>query len=134
VLKIFQKDIYRLFDSDYGVIVGRVLGTGVGIPNCRISVFVPIDENEEIIPTTLDDIKKIEALALYPYQTVYDKDSSGKVYNLLPKYSKNRNVNGFPDNEFGIGATPITPVGTFPEKEEILVKKPVFSRIGEMIA
>jgi hypothetical protein len=124
-LKIFQKDIYRLFDSDYGVIVGRVLGTGVGIPNCRISVFVPIDENEEIIPTTLDDIKKIEALALYPYQTVYDKDSSGKVYNLLPKYSKNRNVNGFPDNEFGIGATPITPVGTFPEKEEILVNETV---------
>jgi hypothetical protein len=124
-LKIFQKDIYRLFDADYGVIVGRVLGTGIGIPNCRISVFVPIDENEEIIPTSLDDIKKIEALALYPYQTVYDKDSSGKVYNLLPKYAKNRNVNGFPDNEFGIGATPITPVGTFPEKEEILVNETV---------
>ena len=124
-LKIFQKDIYRLFDADYGVIVGRVLGTGVGIPNCRISVFVPIDENEEIVPTNLEDIKKIEALALYPYQTVYDKDSSGKIYNLLPKYAKNRNVNGFPDNEFGIGATPITPVGTFPEKEEILVNETV---------
>jgi hypothetical protein len=124
-LKIFQKDIYRLFDADYGVIVGRVLGTGVGIPNCRISVFVPIDENEEIVPTNLDDIKKIEALALYPYQTVYDKDSSGKIYNLLPKYAKNRNVNGFPDNEYGIGATPVTPVGTFPEKEEILVNETV---------
>lgn len=122
-LKIFQKDVYRLFDADYGIIVGRVLGQGVGIPNCRVSIFIPIDEQEISTPTTIEDISKIEAAALYPYQTVFDKDGNGKIYNLLPKYSKNRNINGFPDNDYGIGATPKTPVGTFPEKEEILVNE-----------
>ena len=124
-LKIFQKDVYRLFDAEYGIIVGRVLGQGVGIPNCRISVFIPIDEEITPTPTTLEDIKKIEAVALYPYTSVYDKDIEGKVYNLLPKYSKNRNFNGFPDNQYGIGATPKTPVGNFPEKEEVLVNETV---------
>jgi hypothetical protein len=119
-LKIFQKDVYRLFDADYGIVVGRVIGSGIGIPNCRISIFVPIDEEPIVEPSTLEDIKKIEAASIYPYQTVYDKDNVGKIYNLLPKYSKNRNFNGFPDNNFGLGATPKTPVGTFAEKEEIL--------------
>ena len=122
-LKIFQKDVYRLFDSDYGIIVGRVNAKNVGIPNCRVSVFVPIDEDTVTNPLTLDDIKKIEAAAIYPYETVYDKDAQGKIFNLLPKYSRNRNLNGFPDNEYGIGATPKSPVGTFPEKEEILVNE-----------
>lgn len=122
-VKVFQKDVYRLFDADYGIIVGRVNAKGVGIPNCRVSVFVPIDEDVITNPLTLDDITKIEAAALYPYETVYDKDAQGKIFNLLPKYSKNRNLNGFPDNEYGIGTTPKTPVGTFPEKEEILVNE-----------
>jgi hypothetical protein len=124
-LKIFQKDIYRLFDADYGIIVGRVLGQGVGIPNAKVSVFIPLDEEVIINPTTLEDIKKIEAAALYPYQTVTDLDGNGKIYNLLPKYAKNRNFNGFPDNDLGIGATPVTPVGTFPEKDEVLVNETV---------
>ena len=122
-LKIFQKDVYRLFDADYGVIVGRVNAQGVGVPNCKVSVFIPVDEEVVTNPTTLDDIEKIEAAALYPYESVYDKDIQGKVFNLLPKYSKNRNANGFPDNEYGLGSTPKTPVGTFPEKEEILVNE-----------
>jgi hypothetical protein len=124
-LKIFQKDLYRLFDADYAIIVGRVLGQGIGIPNAKVSVFIPLEEETVTSPTTLDDIKKIEATALYPYQTVFDKDGNGKIYNLLPKYSKNRNFNGFPDNIYGIGATPKTPVGTFPEKDEILVNETV---------
>jgi hypothetical protein len=124
-LKIFQKDIYRLFDADYGVIVGRVNSKNVGIPNCRVSVFISIDEDTVTNPTTLEDIKKIEAAAIYPYETVYDKDAQGKIYNLLPKYSKNRNINEFPDNDYGIGATPKTPVGTFPEKEEVLINETV---------
>jgi hypothetical protein len=124
-LKIFQKDLYRLFDADYGIIVGRVLGQGVGVPNAKVSVFIPLDEESITSPTTLDDIKKIEAASLYPFQTVFDKDGNGKVYNLLPKYAKNRNFNGFPDNEFGIGVTPKTPVGTFPEKDEILINETV---------
>jgi len=124
-LKIFQKDLYRLFDADYGIIVGRVLGQGVGIPNAKVSVFIPLDEEDITNPTTLEDIKRIEATALYPFQTVFNKDGNGKIYNLLPKYARNRNVNGFPDNPYGIGATPKTPVGTFPEKDEILVNETV---------
>ncbi len=120
-LKVFQKDLYRLFDSDYAIIVGRVNGNqNTGIPNCRISVFIPKDEETITSPTNLEDIKKIQAASLYTYESVFDRDENGKVYNLLPKYSKNRNFNGFPDNDYGIGATPKTPVGTFPEKEEIL--------------
>jgi len=120
-LKVFQKDLYRLFDADYGIIVGRVIGNnGTGIPNCKISVFIPLDEELTTTPTTLDDIKKIQAASLYTYESVYDRDVNNKIYNLLPKYGKNRNFNGFPDNDYGIGATPKTPVGTFPEKEEIL--------------
>jgi hypothetical protein len=124
-LKVYQKDVYRLFDADYGIIVGRVLASGVGIPNCRISVFVPIDEETITNPTNLDDIKKIEAAALYPFKTILDKDGNGKIYNLLPKYSRNRNFNGFPDNDYGIGATPKTPVGTFSEKEEVVTNETV---------
>jgi hypothetical protein len=120
-LKVFQKDLYRLFDADYGIIVGRVVGNNsVGIPNCRISVFVPFDEEAITEPTKLDDIEKIQSAALYTYESVYDRDVDGKIFNLLPKYGKNRNFNGYPDNDYAIGATPKTPVGTFPEKEEIL--------------
>jgi len=122
-LKVYQKDIYRLFDADYGIIVGRVLGQGIGIPNAKISVFIPSEEENVATPTTLDDIKKMEAASVYPFQTVYDKDGNGKVYNLLPKYKKFRGFNGFSENEIGIGATPKTPVGTFPEKEEILTNE-----------
>jgi len=122
-LKIFQKDVYRLFDADYGIIVGRVNSKSVGIPNVRISVFIPLDEENVIDPSNLEDIKKIEATALYPFKNVYDKDAQGKIYNLLPKYGKNKIVNGFPENEYGIGATPKTPVGTFPEKEEIFTNE-----------
>ena len=44
-LKVFQKDLYRLFQSDYGIIVGRfVANGGVGVPNCKVSVFIPFDE------------------------------------------------------------------------------------------
>jgi hypothetical protein len=124
-LKVYQNDVYRLFDADYGIIVGRVLANGVGIPNCRISVFVPINEETITNPTNLDDIKKIEAAALYPFKTVLDKDGNGKVYNLLPKYSRNRNFNGFPDNDYGIGATPKAPVGSFSEKEEVVTNETV---------
>ena len=53
-LKVFQKDVYRLFESDYGIVVGRVVGNnGAGIPNCRISAFVQIDEEPIESPTNL---------------------------------------------------------------------------------
>ena len=48
-LKMTQDDIYSRMCGDYGVIVGRVLANGgFGIPNAKVSVFIPLtDEDEE---------------------------------------------------------------------------------------
>jgi hypothetical protein len=44
-LKISQEEAYRNFCSDYGVVVGRVIiNSGYGVPNARVSIFVPIDD------------------------------------------------------------------------------------------
>jgi hypothetical protein len=98
-LKLTQEEVYRKFSSDYGVIVGRVVvNRGVGVPNAKVSVFIPIDEIDS--ENTL--IKN-----LYPYSKVTDKNNDGIRYNLLPNYVEN-------DNEC------FTPIGTFPTKREIL--------------
>ncbi len=98
-LKISQEDTYRKFCSDYGVVVGRVIiNNGFGVPNAKVSVFIP-----------LDDIDKNDPLikGLYPYEVLTDKNSDGVRYNLLPK-------DGDSTNECS------TPIGTFPSKREIL--------------
>jgi hypothetical protein len=98
-LKISQQEAYRNFCSDYGVVVGRVIiNSGFGVPNARVSIFVPIDDVDSSDP---------EIKGLYPYEIVTDKDSDGVRYNLLPRNSET-------DNEC------FTPVGTFPTKREIL--------------
>ena len=98
-LKISQEDAYRNFCSDYGVVAGRVIiNSGFGVPNARVSIFIPIDDVDKNDP----HIK-----GLYPYEIVSDKDSDGVRYNLLPRTSET-------DNEC------FTPVGTFPNKREIL--------------
>ena len=49
-LKIDQKELYRYHVSDYGVLVGRVLANnGFGIPNARLSLFIPKNETTSII-------------------------------------------------------------------------------------
>ena len=41
-LKISQKDDYQNFCADYGVVAGRVIvNNGFGVPNVKVSVFVP---------------------------------------------------------------------------------------------
>ena len=98
-LKISQEDAYRNFCSDYGVVTGRVIiNSGFGVPNARVSIFIPIDDIDKNDP----HIK-----GLYPYEIVSDKDSDGIRYNLLPRTSET-------DNDC------FTPVGTFPNKREIL--------------
>jgi len=98
-LKISQEDTYRKFCSDYGVVVGRVsINNGFGVPNAKVSVFIPLDEIDKQNPL----IK-----GLYPFEVITDKDSEGIRYNLLPKNSET-------DNEC------YTPVGTFPAKREVL--------------
>ena len=98
-LKIGQEDAYRNFCSDYGVVAGRVIiNSGFGVPNARVSIFIPIDDV---------DMENPHIKGLYPYQVTSDKDSEGVRYNLLPKNSET-------DNDC------FTPIGTFPTKREIL--------------
>ena len=98
-LKLSQSEVYRKFCADYGVVVGRVIvNTGFGVPNAKVSIFVPINEIDKLNP---------EIKGLYPYELVTDKNNDGIRYNLLPKDSDNQ------DSCF-------TPIGTFPAKREIL--------------
>jgi len=98
-LKISQAEAYSRFCSDYGVVVGRVIiNDGFGVPNAKVSVFVPIEEEDE-----LDS----EIAGLYPYKVLGDKNSDGIRYNLLQKDPK-PNENCF------------TPAGSFPSKREVI--------------
>ena len=97
-LSISQDDSYRRYCSDYGVVVGRVtVNSGFGVPNAKVSIFIPIDEEDK------DDT---EIYGLYPYENIKDKNSDGYRYNLLPKR------NGTLDDCY-------TPTGSFYNKREI---------------
>ena len=75
-LKLLQSQIYTRQCSDYGVIVGRVsVNNGFGIPNAKVSVFIPLDTTDELNPVTSD---------LYPYKSLTDLNEDGYRYNLLP--------------------------------------------------
>jgi hypothetical protein len=75
-LKILQSQIYTRQCSDYGVIVGRVsVNNGFGIPNAKVSVFIPLDSIDEDNPIISD---------IYPYKTLTDLNEDGYRYNLLP--------------------------------------------------
>lgn len=104
-LKISQKDVYGSFNSDYGVIIGRVIANGgVGIPNAKLSVFIPISD---------DDKSRAEIVAVYPYNSPRDKDLTGVRYNLLPRVAVNNPY--LVEGDYA----PKVPIGTFPTKEEI---------------
>lgn len=46
-MKIQSEDIYTRNCADYGVVVGRVVANGgYGVPNVKVSVFVPIQEED----------------------------------------------------------------------------------------
>jgi hypothetical protein len=76
-LKISQEDAYRRFCSDYGVVVGRVtVNTGFGVPNAKVSIFIPITDEDKEDPVIS---------GLYPYSATEDRNSQGLMYNLLPK-------------------------------------------------
>ena len=98
-LKISQDEAYTKFCSDYGVIVGRVsVNNGFGVPNAKVSVFIPLDDDDKTNP---------EIKAIYPYEIISDTTPDGVRYNLLPK-------DIVADNDC------FTPIGTFPSKTEVL--------------
>jgi len=103
-ISLGTEDIYQNFNSDYGVLVGRVIANGgIGIPNARISIFIPLTD---------EDADNDNIYNIYPYKTPRDKNNDGKRYNLLPRVAKK-------DPKTGI-VTPKQPFGSFPIKEEIL--------------
>lgn len=101
-LKIRQSDVYTKDCSQYGVIAGRVLANGgFGIPNARVSVFVPLSQEDELNPVIS---------TLYPYQNIGDLNEDGYRYNLLP----------YIPSHGGHTAT-----GTFPERNDVLFDEAV---------
>jgi len=75
-LKIQQSDIFTRNCADYGTLVGRVTANnGFGIPNARISIFLPIEQVDESNPIIS---------SIYPYKSPSDKNEDGYRYNLLP--------------------------------------------------
>ena len=104
-LKIQQADIYTRSCADYGVVVGRVTANnGLGIPNARVAVFVPITNVDESNPLIS---------SIYPYESPSDKNEDGYRYNLLPyekSYSKHSATGTLPtraDSLTGITAVEI---------------------------
>lgn len=92
---IKSKDAYQLHNSNYGVVVGRVLANnGFGIPNAKISIFIEADINNGM------DVGNI-----YPFHSSVGRDKDGVRYNLLP-------------NERVDGCHQV--VGTFPTKRYAL--------------
>ena len=94
-IKIDSVDTYKLHNANYGVVVGRVLANnGFGVPNAKISIFIPSDG---------EDGEKVREL--YPFSSSSSKNRKGIRYNLLP------------DNKVG-DCHQI--VGTFPNKRYAL--------------
>jgi hypothetical protein len=90
-LKIQQADVYTRYCADYGVVVGRVTANnGTGIPNAKVSVFIPVSEQ---------DLLNQELRSIYPYTSTDDVNEDGYRYNLLPyekSYSKHAATGTFP--------------------------------------
>ena len=75
-LKLLQDQIYTRQCSDYGVVIGRVsVNNGLGLPNARVSVFIPLTEQDADNPVISE---------IYPYRVVSDQNEDGYRYNLLP--------------------------------------------------
>jgi hypothetical protein len=97
-LKILANDLYTRFCADYGVVVGRVfVNNGFGLPNAKVSVFIPLEEADELNPVISE---------LYPYKSITDTNEEGYRYNLLPKLPS---YNGH------------TSTGSFPNKGDVLM-------------
>lgn len=86
-LKLDQVNTYTNNDSNFGIVVGRVLANGgVGIPNAKVSVF----------------IKSVGDETGYDYRSVSSKGIDGIRYNLLQRHKVNDchiNVGSMPSKE-----------------------------------
>jgi hypothetical protein len=110
-MNLSQSDVYSTFSSDTGVVCGRINSFLVGLPNAKVSLFIPVSSVEN----------RPDVLELYPFKTVNDTDNNGKRYNLLSRIKKLNPFSYIKENIYGIGYTPKTPVGSIPDKNELLV-------------
>lgn len=101
-LKFTQTDAYSSMCSDYGVVVGRIsVNNGFGIPNARVSIFIPITEKDTNDPVIS---------ALYSFTTITEKNDNNYRYNLLPSRKQHGGH---------------APTGTFPDQKDILTREEV---------
>lgn len=99
-LKFTQKEVYTSLCADYGVVCGRIsVNGGFGIPNAKVSIFVPL---------TLDDEQDQVISTLYPYKSTNTKNDDNYRYNLLPKRKQHSGH---------------TPTGTFFDQQDILTRE-----------
>ena len=99
-LKFSQQDVYTSLCADYGVVCGRITANdGFGIPNAKVSIFVPQltkDSDDPVIS------------ALYPYTSISEKNENNYRYNLLPSRKQHGGH---------------VPTGTFPDQTDILTRE-----------
>lgn len=96
-LKISQDDLYNTFCASYGVVVGRVIANGgFGVPNAKVSVFIPISSEDE----KNDLIKE-----LYPYKLTSSVNNEGYRYNLFLN---------------DVTCSINTSIGSFPKKSDVI--------------
>jgi len=70
-LSLTQQEIYTRMCSDFGVVCGRVVANnGFGIPNAKVSIFIPLETEDE---------KNEVVRFLYPYKEPYEKNEDGKI-------------------------------------------------------
>ena len=101
-LKFTQKEIYTSLCADYGVVCGRIsVNNGFGVPNARVSIFIPLSSEDESDPVIS---------ALYPYKEIGDQNDDGYRYNLLPSRKQHSGH---------------SPTGTFPDQKDILTREEV---------
>jgi hypothetical protein len=101
-LKFTQQDVYTSLCADYGVVCGRISANkGFGVPNVRVSIFVPLTDEDSNDPVVS---------ALYPYTDTTGVNAEGYKYNLLPS----RRQHGGHE-----------PTGTFPDQSDILGREEV---------
>lgn len=104
-LKIQQSDIYTRSCADYGVLVGRITANnGFGLPNARVSIFIPIDSIDESNPIIQ---------SIYPYKSPNDKNDDGYRYNLLPyekSYSKHAATGTLPSRNDALTASTVVEI------------------------
>lgn len=95
-LKMTQEDSYKLYNSNYGVLIGRIIANdGFGIQNAKVSIFIPTKSID------LSDEKSL----IYPYTSTSSLNNQNIRYNLLPSEKQGNCYQN---------------VGTFPSKRKLL--------------